>query len=284
MPEKLYSELRWIDETEDARILRWISRKTGVSLSEVEATTLASYGDGNLSQNPPHRPPSFPAHMYLEWVMPVSYESYVHYYGLQFCPKCLLEDGEPYFRRKWRLAFITHCEKHHVMLLDQCTKCGFPINFVKSASRDEIEILPSFIILCYLCNSDIRRVSSELFSVEPMEIEYQEYLISLTRKDWSETYQGEPFTSSSYFSVLHVLMDILAFDNLGIFLRSTIRQSYGLPPSIIGVPKHKWVEVLRVNERRELLSLAKRIIEDWPGSFNTFETVMKGVLPSYPRR
>ena len=45
-------------------------------------------------------------------------------YGLQFCPHCLAEDIEPYFRLAWRLAFYTHCPKHYCMLLDLCPQWG----------------------------------------------------------------------------------------------------------------------------------------------------------------
>ncbi|MFD2631173.1 TniQ family protein [Idiomarina piscisalsi] len=40
-----------------------------------------------------------------------------------FCPECLNNDSEPYFRRMWRLSFITMCPKHQCLLEDCCPYC-----------------------------------------------------------------------------------------------------------------------------------------------------------------
>ena len=43
---------------------------------------------------------------------------------LQFCPHCLAEDEQPYFRREWRLATTIACAHHGSRLLDRCPDCG----------------------------------------------------------------------------------------------------------------------------------------------------------------
>ena len=43
---------------------------------------------------------------------------------LQFCPHCLAEDEQPYFRREWRLATTIACARHGSRLLDRCPDCG----------------------------------------------------------------------------------------------------------------------------------------------------------------
>jgi hypothetical protein len=50
-------------------------------------------------------------------------------FGLQFCPACLAEDVIPYFRKQWRVAFVTICVRHGIMLLDRCPKCKSPLAF-----------------------------------------------------------------------------------------------------------------------------------------------------------
>lgn len=42
---------------------------------------------------------------------------------LQYCPQCLAEDADPYFRRMWRLVPVTCCIKHELVLLDECPSC-----------------------------------------------------------------------------------------------------------------------------------------------------------------
>ncbi|HEX8495300.1 MAG TPA: hypothetical protein VF658_20985 [Pyrinomonadaceae bacterium] len=100
-------------------------------------------------------------------------------------------------------------------------------------------------------------------------------------KTWLKTSGGESFFSTSYFTVLHRLIEILAFEDLGLFLRTIIRKSYSLPTSSIAKVDHKCLERLSINERRELLSLAKRIIEDWSGYFAELEALIKEVMPRY---
>ena len=43
---------------------------------------------------------------------------------LQFCPHCLAEDEQPYFRRECRLATTIACARHGSRLLDRCPDCG----------------------------------------------------------------------------------------------------------------------------------------------------------------
>ena len=61
------------------------------------------------------------------WVLPAGmYNRNRKAYGLQYCPECLSEDPEPYFRRAWRLACITVCVRHDRALRDRCPKCDSP--------------------------------------------------------------------------------------------------------------------------------------------------------------
>ncbi|HUB12516.1 MAG TPA: TniQ family protein [Acetobacteraceae bacterium] len=43
---------------------------------------------------------------------------------LQYCPRCLAEGPEPYFRRGWRFAVEAVCVRHGCRLHDACWRCG----------------------------------------------------------------------------------------------------------------------------------------------------------------
>jgi len=43
------------------------------------------------------------------------------FYNLRYCPECLKEAG--YFRKEWRLLFITICTMHKIYLLSDCPVC-----------------------------------------------------------------------------------------------------------------------------------------------------------------
>ncbi|CAM4210398.1 TniQ family protein [Pseudoalteromonas ostreae] len=45
---------------------------------------------------------------------------------LQYCPICLAEQ-EPYYKKTWRISFITVCTKHACKLHDRCPQCLKPV-------------------------------------------------------------------------------------------------------------------------------------------------------------
>ena len=57
------------------------------------------------------------------WLLARRSEHSNTYRSLSFCPECLAQDSKPYFRRKWRLSFVTVCTEHSCHLEDQCPHC-----------------------------------------------------------------------------------------------------------------------------------------------------------------
>jgi len=57
------------------------------------------------------------------WLVARRSEHLNTYRSLPFCPLCLAQDSEPYFRRKWRLSFVAVCTEHKCHLEDQCPHC-----------------------------------------------------------------------------------------------------------------------------------------------------------------
>jgi len=43
---------------------------------------------------------------------------------LQYCPRCLARDPQPYFRRGWRFTIEAICVRHRCRLYDACWRCG----------------------------------------------------------------------------------------------------------------------------------------------------------------
>ena len=71
---------------------------------------------------------------------------------LQFCSRCLAEDAQPYFRRRWRLATKACCSKHGCGLRDRCPSCRSRV-----AGFDQTELVPQHHCAC--CGYDLRRAS-----------------------------------------------------------------------------------------------------------------------------
>lgn len=135
---------RDIDKSADEEILRVLSEKTATPIERVRQTTLAAY-EGWLYEK--HNP-----YGNTNWILPLGvYHRLRRRRGLQYCPRCLRSDGEPYFRRRWRLAFMTVCETHGVLLLDKCQRCGAPVNFHRVEPRQES------IECCFRCGFNLNK-------------------------------------------------------------------------------------------------------------------------------
>lgn len=71
---------------------------------------------------------------------------------LQFCSRCLAEDAQPYFRRRWRLATRVSCTEHGCRLRDRCPSCHGGI-----AVFEQGELVPQH--YCVACSYDLRGAS-----------------------------------------------------------------------------------------------------------------------------
>jgi hypothetical protein len=141
---------RDIDRSVTDDVLQVLAAKTGTSLERVRATTLRDF-EGRLFER-------FNANGNCRWILPIGiYHRSRRLYGLQYCPLCLREDEVPYFRRLWRLSFVTMCPKHWMPLLDRCSCCGEPVAFHRRDLRGPRSIYPEHpITLCQHCELDLR--------------------------------------------------------------------------------------------------------------------------------
>lgn len=69
----------------------------------------------------------------------------------QYCPMCLAEDQEPYFRLLWSASWVVACLHHNILLVNGCPSCG--------AGSCATEIAWPFrdLAQCAACGADLRR-------------------------------------------------------------------------------------------------------------------------------
>jgi len=272
-----FSSLAWphkhiwnrdIDKSADESLLHVLSEKTPVPLDRVRDTTLSTY-EGVLYER--HNP--FGNKF---WIMPVSvYHCIRRNFGLQFCPYCLAEDKEPYFRRRWRLAFVVVCLQHKVGLRDRCPRCGEPVNFHRDELGFRRKLVVTSMTLCHLCKFDFRKLATEMefenTQAETREVEIQEKLSDAMSKGWAAINGREAVYSHLYFRVLHQLMRILATGRQSRDLRAALSAKCGLPLFTPVFTRYsRDIERLDVCARRGLLMLAWHLLENWPQRFVEF--------------
>lgn len=110
-----------LDNHAPERIIERVSAGTQRSGYELADCTLPSYvGTLLTTHNPRGRNP---------WLLPTTIDNNIrHRFGLQYCPACLAEDERPYYRKIWRLGFVTACTRHGKRLRDRCPRCVAPLH------------------------------------------------------------------------------------------------------------------------------------------------------------
>jgi TniQ len=258
---------RDIDKSADEGLLAVLSEKTDTPLERVRGTTLSAY-EGVLYEK--HNP--FGNTL---WIMPVGVYLRVRMqYGLQLCPRCLAEDKEPYFRRRWRLAFVTVCGKHGVALNDRCPRCGEAVNFHRNELGLRNKYAATSMTLCHACRFDLRTVgeSSERGSLKveaaATEVEFQEGLLNAVRDEWIVVDGQEPVYSYFFFRVLRQLMQMVATRKRSAALRAAAIARWDVPAFTTSFSDNSRVlERLDIDARRRLLAIARYMLEDWPDRF-----------------
>jgi hypothetical protein len=161
---------RDVDRLGPSWLIEELSNRTGTPLTVAEATCLRTL-EGQLFQH-------FKLSGALPWVLAMGmYHRKRSAYGQQFCPLCLGADEVPYFRRAWRLAFMTVCPNHQVMLHDRCPQCGSPLSFHRAEMGrggldDALEMT-----MCHECSMDLRQ--SPVRPVQTYVPEIHEWLLAL---------------------------------------------------------------------------------------------------------
>lgn len=89
------------------------------------------------------------------WVIPSGMRKELRW-GSMFCPACLAEGDEPYFRLQWRLAYNLSCKKHRRGLIDQCPECGRPPWPTGSSVQMEMSSGHTSHAFCWACGCDLR--------------------------------------------------------------------------------------------------------------------------------
>jgi hypothetical protein len=253
---------RDIDKCADSGLLDVLAEKTSTPPKRVARTTLAAY-EGYLYER--HNP-----YGNTRWVMPVGvYHRTRRGYGLQFCPRCLAEDSDPYYRRAWRLAFVTFCERHRCPLFDRCPRCGAAVNFHRSELGDRRKWVSESVTLCHACRYDLREtpVARVESPANCRVLQFQGTLTGALRRGWIEVNGCGPVYSHLYFTVLHQLMKVCATGKRAAGLREAVARELKIeaPPRL--TVSCRDIERLDVSGRRELLDMARHLLDEWPDRF-----------------
>lgn len=177
-------------------------------------------------------------------------------YALQFCPICLNE-GNRWFKIRWRLGFVLRCDRHGTPLLDACPHCDGPLVPHRAPWLD--------ILRCAHCgrrldNSPIRS-SIQLDAFRNELISMQGRLDNLSDMGRVETPMGEmPFgeTVLTIRALIAVSISSFRFPEL--------QRALAVPELALTPGRHVF-EHSRTADRAIILGTVERWISGWPESF-----------------
>lgn len=272
---------RDVDLSLRQELLETLARRTGTPLERAQQTTLADY-EGYLYEQ--YNPAGF-----SPWILSARVRNYSRRgLGTQYCPECLAEDPVPYFRRRWRLAWVTVCPKHQRLLSETCPCCGVAVAYHRLYVGRNLRLSGDVpMSICYSCGMDmsagqnhapkdsssqrdewflrkrVSRPSAEPPNTLPLALKYQVFLERILEQGWFE-WEGRPGYSHQYFDVLDGLVRLLQSKGVGEKFRQGIHRLSGLPiPLPERLHRARIIELLPVWERLELMVLAAWVMEDF---------------------
>lgn len=255
----------WTDDVDrypNRRALRILSAATAVPMARLDAIGLSAY-QGFLW-------PSFNPKGALAWVMPIGRNGRRRRgHGQLFCRQCLAADEQPYFRRRWRLAFNVACELHDILLDDACRICGAPIEFHVGDFGKRLLDFECHIARCGTCGADYRTAAPE--DDRPVSVAllaFQSELNVTLRRGWSPALPGGVCYSFLAFEGLRCIVRLLVSHSRAGRLRDQVSLQEGdLPLNIPALRPQPLFEELRVGDRARILRWCADITRSWPDEF-----------------
>lgn len=249
---------RDIDSFAPAWFIEDLARRSGTSLLALEATCIGSFAGSLFGE--------FNPKAFTPLVRPLGiYHRRRLRGGMQFCPECLA-DGQPYYRRSWRIAITIACERHGRLLNDACPNCGDAVNFHRADLDDRDEHVARILTACSSCGTDLRRArpARALRHEFDTALEMQGEMLAVALEKLPARLGQTDLHPVVYFAVLRHLMQLIAAGPISSDLRRTL---IARDTTIRwGVRKHV-VEQLSVADRFIVLLALRRYIEDWPARF-----------------
>lgn len=239
-----------------------LSFKTGISEEIIHKTTFN--GSCDYFYSPSGKTPQ------IKWVMPLGVRAHGNHYASQFCPCCLIEDGDkPYFRKHWRLGFMTCCPYHSIQLHDRCPKCKSPIAIKRVQKRtDKLIFHPEDIVKCSNCGFDLRQSHYQIPPPEELAINLRHF--SMYMIGYGHVGNQLFNYSNLYFDGARRLASFLLLKKKGIAMADLILEKNGLKTNLASKYQLKSQlepEHAEIIHRRRVFTCVYHLMQDWPLSF-----------------
>ncbi|MBV34391.1 MAG: hypothetical protein CMP47_02875 [Rickettsiales bacterium] len=241
---------RDIDKSADRNVVEVLSRKTGTSSSTVEETLLKSYEGIIYEKHNANGVTSFINNIGV-------YHRTRRLFGQCYCVDCLKENI--YFRKSWRLSFITVCTKHQVLLRDSCYYCKAPLAFHK------LPVFDKNILICSVCNKNL--LSAKTIRANESVIELTKDIEQCLMAGWMLIGQKQVYSLAFFSGLRHFFRIFLNNKGIEPFVK-LVSDGTNVESTIIDVERSKLTpECGHIQVRYMVMSLIAEIFKDWPNKF-----------------
>lgn len=175
-------------------------------------------------------------------------------FGLQWCPHCLREDVDPYFRLHWRLSLFSTCHRHGVILHCECERCGSPAAPHRSSDQT-----------CHDCGTDRRVAKAKV--ADPRVLQLEGLFYSILYENRPTVIGQKPVHPLVYFSIVSRLHDLLVGNARAVRLRKIISNHNSLPQVNLEHHERPMPEYLKSTERHGINLHLHHLLLGWPWMF-----------------
>jgi hypothetical protein len=173
--------------------LELLAKSSGIPAHSLDASTLWSVA--SLICNRP-----LPKKNFWSWILTLGARNRLRSGGLQYCPVCLAEDKSPYFRKYWRYAWHTACEKHGTILLDRCNVCRSAIQPHRLIAEAKT------ITICPVCGFDLRHGQAHVVAENTLSFQEKTDRVLLGQK---LQLHNVDVTAAEWFTIARLYWDLV---------------------------------------------------------------------------
>lgn len=240
---------RDIDRLAPPWLLRSLAEHTGTPLRRVVDTTLLRY-QGTLYDR-------WHATGQLRWILCAGmYHRTRRAFGTLYCPRCLAEDAEPYFRTRWRVAVLCHCARHGVELLDRCPKCGEPVAFHRQELGRPQSVDSGPMSSCHACGADFRDAPTQPAAF------YDDSAAAISNSI-ADLVEGRPSAlDTGHLAVLHQFCRIMVARRWSARLAAYVADAVRAPDLIQTADRRRWFESHGIRIRWHFIQLASWLLAE----------------------
>ena len=186
-------------------------------------------------------------------------------FGLQYCPQCLAEGA--FYKKEWRLSFVTACLDHNCSLSDCCGRCQAPICFHRN---------DALMLNCWCCGFPLGKPASAYDSGLEERIAGQRMLMRLLNEQ-SANVGFSPIGSPPYFAGISLLLRTIKTK-----LAHVDKASLVYPPIVHCAGER--IELQRLGSRAEQCRVVFRLLNGWPESLVELGAELRLTQCSFDRK